>query len=245
MKRTLTWVIIVMFMSAGCASEKAWTDYHQSVDKQTDALLQFAKEQEIRKAAARTAMMQHYTVGMNRAAVTPSPSDDTLLAFAWGVAVATPDDYSVPKLPTITPPDKTSDLWRAATPVLAMAVPFLYLAADGWGGNNGASYTATDNAKINISSENAGSLNTAGNDQTLTVTDNRNQLENDCIDCGDGQGGASATPLSGEGGEEGEVPEYPEDFECTTDGYLNTVSGKWYTNAAQTCSCGSWSAGEC
>lgn len=87
----------------------------------------------------------------------------------------------------------------------------------------------------------------------LTSTDNRVQLEDDCINCDGDNAGGAINPLTGEPEqlpEEGEPEEGEPEEEggelCTEETwYMNPVTGIAYTDSSQTCSCGSRAAGDC
>lgn len=238
MRKIVVWLVVMAFLGAGCASKEQWADYHSSIDKQTAALLKFSEAQANAKAKARAEMMVHYSTAMTTAAVTPSPTDDTLLAFAWGVQVATPDPIVQPSLPKVVPPDKTSDLWRAATPFVGMVMPFLY--AIPWANNSGSGGTtiAADNgASVNLHSGNPGSYNTAGGDLSSTSTmSDAFKVENcDGCDTGEGGPGTDVDPTNPiEGGETCEE----------SGGYLGP-DGRIYADPGFTCSCGSRAGGVC
>ena len=241
MRKYTTWLAIILMLLApmGCASEKAWTDYHSSIDRQTDALLEFARQKGIRESSARAQMMQTYSTSMSRAATTPGATDDVLLAFAWGVEIATPRTTALPKLPTITPPDKSSDLVRAWTPMVALATPFLYPLAYGWSqGSGGTTIKADNGARVVTDSQNAGSYNKAGNNMTNSALQDNNN--GSCEGCDDG---ASVNPVTADPDD----PDSPTQLPTECADYPDSIfaSGTWWINSNATCSCESRAAGRC
>ena len=242
MKKGIVMLMCVALMLAGCADKEHWASYYAQDEKRTDAIIEALKAQQNENRRSRGDMMAKYSAAMTAAAKTPSTTDDAVMAFAWGWATGQKDEIVIPKLSPLKPPDNTSDIWTSIVPVLSLAAPFLYPLTYGVGGS-GNSYSASDNAKINIQSENSGSLNSARGDQTLTATDNRIQYERDCIDCEDSGGAIGTETFPGE--IDPENPIEPGGETCETTGGFLGPDGRIYADPGFTCSCGSRAAGNC
>jgi len=119
--------------------------------------------------------MQSFSTAATTAAVTESPVDDALLAFAWGYQMGQPMQIEIPKLTPIKAPDSSADLVRAWTPLIGMAMPFLYPLAYGWAsGSGGTKYSTGDGGTIAVQSGNAGSYNASQGDMATTIDNTGN-----------------------------------------------------------------------
>lgn len=241
MRKILTWTVLVAFisMAAGCADNEHMTQYYNLEQARTEALIESMEKQSSENAKSRALAMQTYSKAMSSAAITADNSDDVAVALAWGYYMGAPQQVNVPKLSPVKAPPTNVDYIRAWSPIIGMTIPLLWGAV--WSGGtsgsgSGNSYSADNGGSIVLDSGNPGSYNSIGGDQGLTVTQSDYSLiRNDS--CADGDCGEDGGEVGGQ--------TLPADFECTTDGYLNTVTGKWYTSASQTCSCGSYEAGVC
>ena len=138
---------------------------------------------------------------MTAAAITDSPTDDAMIAMAWGYQMGSPDNIQIPKLQPIKAPPTNVDYIRAWTPVAALALPFLY--SFGWGqgtsgSGSGNSYSADNGGSIVLDSGNPGSYNTVGNNYDFqnTASDyslirNDSCSDGECDDDGLGQIGST------------------------------------------------------
>lgn len=235
--RWVTLVVLLAFtaMVSGCASQENWDKYYALQESRTQAIVDAMNQQAALNRRAAAQEMTHFSTAAAQAAITPSPSDDVLVSFAWGYKLGQPDVIKAPSFPSVPAPPSNLDYLKTAIPLVGMVMPFAYM----WAATNnsgGATYQATDNAKINLNSENSGSYNSSGGDMGITNTDNK--VENDCLGCenpddGLGTEGEPINPIAGgETCEEG-------------GGYFNSVNGKYYADEFFTCSCGSRDAGEC
>lgn len=176
--------------------------------------------------------MQTFSTAATTAAVTASPVDDALLAFAWGFQMGQPQRIEIPKLQPIVAPDKTSDLWRSVTPVLGMIMPFLYPLAYGWaasGSGSGTKVSADNGAQVILDSGNPGSYNKVGGDYALQNSQSDYSLIRDGDNCAD----------CGEDGLE-DVPEV-----CDPNNPPGGFSPSGTPLQCEGCSCSSYAAGEC
>lgn len=211
------------------------SEYYNVERARTEAIIESIQEQSAANAAMRVEQMKAFSRSSVLAAQTEGGEDDVAIAMMTGFMMAQPNGIELPKLPPIKAPEQGSDIVRAWTPLVGMAIPFLYPLLYNSSNSGGTRVTADNGGTVLMDSANTASYNRSSGDMMTDLAQNGiNGANNDsCADCGD--------EVEGEAG--GQT--LPEDFECTTDGYLNTVTGKWYTSAAQTCSCGSYEAGEC
>lgn len=221
---------IILLLATGCAASKEEMQaYYNQMSAQNQAILTSIKEQGQANRAQMSQEMQFFANAASNAAQTATPADDTLVAFAWGYRMGQPRTVEIPKLPQIQAPVTDVDRVRAWTPIVGMAVPFLYPLAYGWGNSQGSTYTATDQGRININSQNPGSGNYAGGNQEISVSDQTDNKNCDGCDLDD-VGGVSTQPV-----------------ECT--GFSDAVfaDGTWWVSPAQVgdCSCSSAQAGSC
>lgn len=238
------WVMVVAItvwpILQGCADKEAMTEYYQVEAARTAAIVASIESQQKANSHNRTLQMQSFSTAATTAAVTDSPVDDALLAFAWGYALGTPQHIEIPKLQPIKAPDSSADMIRAWTPIVGMAMPFLYPLAYGWAsGSGGTSISADNGANVMVDSGNPGSYNSAGGDlaSTPTTTDSFNVENCDGCDSGGTEGGPGTdvdptNPIVG--GETCDV----------TGGYLGP-DGRIYADPGFTCSCGSRAEGAC
>lgn len=225
MRKCLATIAIMSLTLSGCAaSTEEMTAYYSQMAKQTQAIINSVEMQGIANRAQQAKEMQFFSNASVNAAKTASDADDTLVAFAWGYRMGQPMKIEIPDLPTIQAPITDVDRVRAWTPIVGMAVPFLYPLAYGWSNSSGSTYQATDNGRINVNSQNPGSYNTSGHD-TITSTDPNNE---NCLDCAiDDPADVITDEL---------CPGYPGAVES---------GGTLWIDSSQTCSCTSRAAGQC
>jgi len=229
-------------MSLGCADKQALQQYYTLEEKRTNAIIQSISQQSLQRSADRTNQMQAFSSAATVAATTEEASDDIAIAMAWGFMLGQPSEVHPPQIQPVKAPDQNSDLLRAWTPIIGMAMPFLYPLMYGLGGaGSGNTYTARENAKISFNSENSGSMNTAGGNMELANTDNRIQLEDDCLNCQDGEQGYRIQ------GEAETQPVDPEEGTCSGWTGSTTMVGDtlFLGSPSSGCSCNSWQAGRC
>lgn len=241
MRKKFTWIVLLSFVAAvsGCADKEVQQQYYDLEAERTRLVIESINSQTADRAHSQTLMMQSFSTSMTAAAITPSPTDDAMIAMAWGYQMGAPNNIQIPKLQPIKAPPTNVEYIRAWTPLAALAVPFL----SGWLWNNGTSgsgssnsYSADNGGSIILDSGNPGSYNSVGGDYNQTTQQSDYALVNnvECADCdGEEDGGAG---IEGGGGET---------CEELGGGYQNPVTGKFYTDETQTCSCGSRAAGEC
>ena len=224
-KRWVVLLVIVLFVSA-CADPKMQEKYYNVELSRTQAIIDSITAQSANQQANLAMSMTAYSSSITSAALTPSPGDDIAIAMAWGFMLGRPQQIQVPTLPPLAKPETNSDMIRAWTPLIGMALPFLYPLvwnSSGGGGGSGTKISADNGSKVILDSGNPGSYNKVGGDYSLTNTQSDYSLIRDgdnCADCGPG---------------EGEDP--PEDFVCAD--YPEV--GKQCEN----CSCKSFQAGVC
>ena len=190
-RATLSSVLIVPFILIGCADKEQMAQYYRVEEARTDAIIKSIESQSRNNSDARMMQMQSFSTAATNASLTPSPVDDALLAFAWGYQMGQPMNIEIPRLQPIVAPDKSSDLVRAWTPLIGMAVPFLYPLAYGWANNNAGTRISADNgASVLLDSGNAGSYNRAGGDMTYELiqedyatVNSGEDVSNDCPGC--------------------------------------------------------------
>ena len=139
MRRAITWILLVSFVVAvsGCASKEVQQQYYDLEAERTRLVIDSINAQTANKAIRHTSMMSTFSSSMSAAALTPSPTDDAMIAMAWGYQMGSPDNIQIPKLQPIKAPPTNVDYIRAWTPVAALALPFLYTL--GWGGGTSGS----------------------------------------------------------------------------------------------------------
>ena len=228
MRKKLTWIVLLSFVAAvsGCADKEVQQQYYDLEAERTRLVIESINSQTADRAHSQTLMMQSFSTSMTAAAITPSPTDDAMIAMAWGYQMGAPNNIQIPKLQPIKAPPTNVEYIRAWTPLAALAVPFL----SGWLWNNGTSgsgssnsYSADNGGSIILDSGNPGSYNSVGGDYNQSTQQSDYALVNnvECADC-DEEGGE----VGGQGIET--CPDTP------------TV-GK----ACEGCSCDSLAAGEC
>ena len=191
MKRWICAVLCVPFILIGCADKEQMAQYYRVEQARTEALINSIEKQAQSNQQARTSQMVSFSTAATNAAGTASPVDDALLAFAWGYQMGQPMSIEQPRLQPIVAPDRSSDLVRAWTPIIGMAVPFLYPLAYGWSNSSAGTKISADNgASVLLDSGNAGSYNTAGNDMTYELiqedyanVNSGEDVSNDCPGC--------------------------------------------------------------
>ena len=192
MRRWICAVLCVPFILAGCADKEQMAQYYQVEQARTEALINSIEKQAQSNQQARTQQMVMFSRAATNASTTESPVDDALLAFAWGFQMGQPMSIEQPRLQPIVAPDRSSDLVRAWTPVLGMALPFLYPLAWGWSNNNssGTRISADNGASVLLDSGNSGSYNAAGGDMTYELiqddyatVNSGEDVSNDCPGC--------------------------------------------------------------
>ena len=228
MKR-LTAVLLAGLLAGGCGpSKEAMDAYYQQLQLSNQAIVDSINRQADENRLARTQQRLHFSQAMSAAAATESQTDDVVVAYAWGYQAGQPYDVEIPELATPRPPETSSEKLRAWTPVIGMAVPFLYPLVYGWAnsGSGSVKVSASDNARVAMDSNNAGSYNKAGRDinQSGGSTDS-----GDCENCD--------TPV-GIGGEV--VPEVCADYPDAVQ-----IGGTWFIDPTSGCSCNSAAEGRC
>ena len=231
MKKCIATTAIISLLVAGCAATTEEKQaYSNSVDLQTRAIIATVEKQGEANRTQESQMMQFFANASSNAARTASDADDVLVAFAWGYRMGTPTKIEIPTLPTIRPPTTDVDRIRAWTPIMAMAVPFLYPLAYVWANNsdkNEQNYVATDNGRINVASQNPGSNNVAGHDVTTFTDPDNTSL---------GMGGDGLQTNA----EKNRAP-----VECGGATAAVFGDGVWWANKVNGCSCDSRVLGDC
>ena len=242
-----TFVLIgccISLVLAGCADKEQLAQYYAVEERRTQAIIDSIEIQSRNNADARVQQMQMFSAAATQAATTESPVDDSLLAFAWGYQMGQPMKVETPRLQPIKAPDSSADLVRAWTPLVGLAVPFLYPLAYGWAasGSSGTRVSADNGATVSLDSGNTGSYNRAGYDMTTTIDNTGNQgilnSQSTCEgeECFEGRD-PQQLPIEGECG--------PGDLETcisTAPAGFTPAGTPLYLPG---CSCNSWCAGEC
>ena len=229
-RRAICAVLIVPFTMIGCADKEMMQQYYSVEQSRTEMIIKSVERQSSMNATNRMLQMQTFSNAATTAAVTDSPVDDALLAFAWGFQMGQPQKVEIPKLQPIVAPDKTSDLWRSVTPVLGMIMPFLYPLAYGWassGSGSGTKVSADNGASVVLDSGNPGSYNSVGGDYQLQNSQSDYSIIRDgdnCADCGD------------------DLEDVPE---TCADNPPGGFSPSGTPLQCEGCSCGSFANGEC
>ena len=206
------WIVMaamVALVLGGCAAKpEEMAQYHQSLVSTNAAMLASIKEQAKDNKAARMAQMIHFSKAMTEASRTADPTDNVVIAFAWGyqsgqeLTVVTPE-LKYPKAP-VTDVDRV----RAWTPIASMAVPLIYPLINSWAYDYGSSgtkvtqqFAVSDQGQLNIDSGNSGSQKSPGSYfmgdyGTGAVTNQQDDY---------GEGSFAGVPAEEEEGAEGEV----------------------------------------
>ena len=172
--KILTIVLLIVALAlGGCAASKEEVmSYHNTMEMTNDAIILSVQEQAKDNTLARAQSMVHFSTAMTEAAKTEDPTDNAVIAFAWGFVTATPHNIEVPKLQYPARPDSSVDALRAWTPIIGMAVPLVTPFLYGWAtDNNGTSQSiAADNGStIVLESGNAGAYKSSvGGDNVFT-----------------------------------------------------------------------------
>lgn len=244
MKIIMTLLLSVSLLFAGgCAKQQA--AYQDSIIQINEMAVVSVQEQSKNNQDRRMQSMVFFGEAMTAAAKTEEATDDAVIAFAWGFQSGQPDRIEVPKLRFPEKPSDGVDYMRAGVPYFNIIWPWLWGAYGNNSSSSGQRITATDNATVYLESGNAGSYNVATDQAAIDAAGSYvlNQHDDFALEAGNDING-SAGNGGGVGGQGVEGETLPEDGICT-DGYLNTATGKWYTDATQLCSCGSRAAGEC
>ena len=225
-KKSVASVLVVPFILIGCADKEAMDQYYQVEAARTQAIIDSIESQTKSNAQGRVLQMQTFSNAATNAAATESPVDDALLAFAWGYQLGQPQNVEIPKLQPIKAPDSSADLVRAWTPIIGMAVPFLWAIPFANNSGSGTTISADNGATVALDSGNAGSYNTAGEYMTTTIdTSGQQGVGNQGLD----------NCASGECEEEG--------------GGVGIAGGECVLDpdglACEGCSCSSLEAGDC
>ena len=192
-KRWVVAGIIILFVSA-CADPKLQKQYYDVELQRTQAIIDSINAQSANQQQSMTLAMQSYSSSISAAALTDSPGDDVAIAMAWGFMLGRPQNITTPNLPPIQKPETNSDMIRAWTPLIGMALPFLYPLVWGSGnsGSGGNSYNAESGGSIVLDSGNPGSYNTVGGDyrfdalqEDWAVVNAGSDVSNDCPGCED------------------------------------------------------------
>ena len=271
MRTLIAMLLIVSIALMGCAaSQEEVMSYHQTTQWTNEAILESVKEQAKDNGAARTQSMVHFSAAMTEASKTEDPTDNAVIAFAWGFATATPHTIEVPKLQYPTKPDSSVDALRAWTPIVGMAIPLLSPFLYGWASDNdGASQSivADNGGTVVLESGNAGAYkSTIGGDNNANTTqsdwriiDQNNGSSGSEVDgeCPAGlvlrlSTGSCITPeceaiidAGGSDSCDGGVGIAGGGETCdVTGGYLGP-DGRIYADPGFTCSCSSRAAGNC
>ena len=242
MRRLVAVAAIVALLLGGCAAtQQEMADYYDTINTGNRAIIASIEKQGDLNRIARTQQMTHFSSAMSSAAATPSLTDDVTIAFAWGYLSGQPLDIEVPDIKFPAKPVTDVDRVRAWTPVIGMAVPFLYplvynYANDGSG--SGTTIRATDDATVLVGSQNPGSYNKVGGD----YANSSSTLNSTCV-----TGDCAEEPVEGEEGEvnplTGEPTQLPTECSDYPDAFYG--SGTWWINSDATCSCESREAGRC
>lgn len=226
MRKIIIWLfVLVLITMPGCASKEEWSEYHDRMENRDQAIIKSLEDQIDDRNTRRVQAMSTYSMGMSKAATTDVATDDVIMAMAWGYYMGTPQTIVMPELPPMKAPDTSSDLIRAWTPVIGMATPFLHplTSVFGWSDSGMVTYSASDQATINVESGNSGSKNSnEGGSQTISGS-TASQEQNDLYL----SDGASATTRGAD-----------LDQSCYVD---ETGKSMW----SPTCSCESHEAGQC
>ena len=235
MKIAMVGVVCAAVLVAGCASKETQLAYMDRMAARDAAVVASIDKQTAGNRVAHTSMMNGYTAAMLAATRTSDKSDDVILAFAWGVAVGTPVRVVTPTFATIQPPPTNLDYLKASIPLVGLAMPLIYPLAYGWGDNNDGyenNYVVTDQGRVNVASQNPGSLNKTGGDViTTTNPDNKSSWL---------QGGGVQGEQRGVG-IEGEV----NPVQCGGAQTPVYGDGQWWANSVGGCSCDSRAQGSC
>lgn len=237
--RWITWVTIVAFtvgpILAGCADKEMQHKYYDVELQRSQMLADVVQQQAQANQTLRVSQMTAFSSAASAAAMTEDNVDDAMIAMAWGYQLGQPMTIEIPKLQPLKAPETNADLVRAWTPIVGMAMPFLYPLAYGWAsGSGGTKYSTGDGGTIAVQSGNAGSYNTAQGDMATTITNQGNlginNSQDNCAgeECEDEVGGLT-----------------PDDIEtCETDP-PGGFSPSGTPLLCEGCSCGSAAAGEC
>ncbi len=175
-RRAICVVLLVPFTLIGCADKEQLAQYYAVEERRTQAIIDSIEIQSNNHQQARMHQMQSFSSAATNAAATESPVDDALLAFAWGYQMGQPQKIEIPKLQPIKAPDSSADLVRAWTPLVGLAMPFLYPLAYGWASSDAGTRISADNgATVSLDSGNTGAYNRAGGDMTTTIDNTGNQ----------------------------------------------------------------------
>lgn len=242
MKLMITLLLgVALLFAGGCAEQQA--DYYAAISSTNTALVQSIQSQATANAKQRVDERLAFSRAMTEASKTPDPSDNAVIAFAWGFSTGQQPAVVVPSLAFPERPRDGVDYLGAALPYANLLFPWLMW---GTGGGPGASQkiTATDNATVMIDAGNAGSYNQASRSSAIDASgsDVDNQHDDYAIEgedlgefSGFGEGIATIQPT------DGSDPDAPEG--CGSEAYFS--GGTWYVSPSSGCSCESRAEGQC
>lgn len=166
MKTLLALVLSVSLLFAGgCAKQQA--KYQDTIVQINELAIVSVQEQAQANSDRRTQGMRFFSQAMTEASKTEDPTDNVVIAFAWGFQSGTPDKIEMPKLQFPAKPSDGVDYMRAGVPYFNIIWPWLWGAYGNNSNNSGQRITATDNATVMLESGNAGSFNTATDQATI------------------------------------------------------------------------------
>lgn len=204
MRLLMVMLLTLSLTFMGCAaSDQKVQSYHDNIRITNLQIVESVNKQSAEIRAADRASMVYFSQAMTEAAKTADPSDNAVIAFAWGFVSAQPKSIEVPSLQYPRAPVTDVDRVKAWTPIVGMAVPLVTPLLYGYGafGSSGDGSTqdivATDNATIYLDSGNTNSQNAVRGGSTF---DGSNANTTNQHDDYSGEGtGLSASPVSAEG----------------------------------------------
>lgn len=236
MRKLTTSIVLGSFVLAGCANKEDMAKYYDIQQQRTAAIIKSIEAQASANRAQRSQEMSFFSNATVAATRTADPTDDALIAFAWGYRMGQPMDIEMPQLPHLEAPPTNVDYVRAWTPLAAMAVPFLYPLAYGWGGDSASKISASDQATINIESGNAGAYNSRNAGTISGVA----YQEQDDLYIGDGAENVSPQTRAGAATtSDEEAEQLPSEGGTAPEGCTDAVyqGGVWWYDANAGLSC--------
>jgi len=204
MRLLLVMLLTLSLTFMGCAaSQEEVLSYHKSVQETNMAIVASIEKQAEDNKRLKTEEMEAFSRSMAQASLTPDPTDNAVIAFAWGFASGQKRSIEIPGLQYPRSPVTSVDALKAWTPIVGMAVPLVTPLLYGYGafgsgsGSGAQDIVATDNATIYLDSGNTNSQNAVRDGSTFSAEGSSTVNQHD--DYTGGASGPSVTPLGADG----------------------------------------------
>ena len=161
---------VALVFGGGCAKQQE--SYQQAVLSTNQMALESVTAQAEGNAERRQQQMVFFSQAMVEASKTDDPTDNAVIAFAWGFQSGTPDQIQTPNLKFPEAPSDGVDYMRAGLPYFNLVWPWLWGAyGDNSGDGSGQTISADNGSTVVLESGNAGDYkSTIGGDNNANTT---------------------------------------------------------------------------